>query len=378
MDSSILSFFREPLTLGNVTLRNRCILAPLAGVSDVPFRRICQELGAGLTYVEMLSAVAVHRRNKRTMDMIRRHTSESVLGVQVTGSTPELVADAVAFLDAEGFDTLDINMGCPVRKVVAHGGGSGFLREPERISRTTSMARACTSKPLSVKCRIGMSRDAITVRDTAGRIARAGADMITIHGRAREDNYGVPADYHVINDGLEAARAASSHTLITVGNGDIMDVAAALRMVETTACDAVMVSRGALGNPWIFAELLAGQTVHPTLAEWLEVVLRHIQYQQEHVGDTPMAAVTMRKHLLWYVKGFPHSRELSTRLGLVSSLDEACGMLKEYARAWSGSLIRFEEAHGRDHGISHATAYDPKYEMDRVYDRGVGADGLGE
>jgi len=370
--------FDASLLLGDLPLPNRAILAPLAGVSDVPFRRICQELGAGLTYVEMLSAVAVHRRNKRTMDMIQRHASEKMLGVQVTGSTAELVSDAVAFLSEEGFDTIDINMGCPVRKVVAHGGGSGFLREPDRISRTTEMARARTTKPLSVKCRIGLSREDVTVRDTAGRIVRGGADMITIHGRAREDNYSIPADYEWIRVGLATAREMTTRPLVTVGNGDVMSVQAAQRMVHTTGCDAVMVSRGALGNPWIFAELLSGHTVHPILSDWLDVVLRHIEYQEEHFGDTEMAAITLRKHLLWYIKGLPRSRELATRVGLVSSLNEARDILRTYTKEWPSDLIRFEEGHGRERRSDNHSRYDPKYEMDRTHDRGVGADGMDE
>ena len=365
-------FFRQPFQLGRLTVPNRVLLAPLAGVSDAPFRRICQELGAGLTYVEMLAAVAIHRRNQKTMDMCRRDAAEPLLGVQLTGSTAELVAQGVEFLSGLPFDTIDINMGCSVRKVISGGSGSGILSEPERITATVTAARAVTDLPLSVKTRLGVSRDDISIEDTARRVVEAGADMFTIHGRTRDERYGDPADLEGIRRGIETARAVAARPLVLVGNGDLFTWEAARQMREVTGCDAVMISRGALGNPWVFREILEERTVHPPMGEWGEVVLRHLDYQEALYGDTPLAAVMMRKHLLWYIKGFPCNKELGRVLGLVSSLDEARKALRQYVSEWPADLIRFEGAHRTDSRFGAHSKYDPKYEMDRVHDRGVG------
>ena len=369
-----MNFFQQPIEWGTLRVPNRVFLAPLAGVSDVPFRRICQELGAGLTYVEMLSAVAVHRRNKRTMDMCVRHEAEPLLGVQVTGRSAPEVADAVAFLSKLPFDTIDLNMGCSVRKVIASGSGSAVLSEPDRLSATVESAKTATTLPLSVKTRLGISRDALTIEDTARRVAEAGADGFTVHGRTQEERYDAPADRAGIPRGVAAARAAARQPIVTVGNGDLFHWRAARDMREQTDCDAVMISRGALGNPWIFREVLEQRTVHPTLAEWGDVVLRHLDYQEEHYGDTQLAAILSRKHLLWYIKGFPCNKALAPRLGHVERIAEARACIREYLAQWPDDIVRFEGAHRTDARLGEHSKYDPKYEMSREHDRGVGAE----
>ncbi len=367
-----MNFFQEPFMFGGLKVPNRVILAPLAGVSDVPFRRICQELGAGLTYVEMLSAAGIHHRNKRTLDMCRRHSSEERLGVQVTGPSAESVREAVRFLDGLPFDTIDLNMGCSVRKVVSGGSGSAILSEPERIDATVGAAREATARPLSVKTRLGVSRRAISIEDTARRVARAGADLFTVHGRTRCEKYGVAADLEGIRRGIEAARAAAVRPLVTVGNGDLLDWPSVRRMREETGCDAVMISRGALGNPWIFRSVLEERTAHPTLEEWGDVVLRHLDYQEAHYGDTELAAIMMRKHLLWYIKGYPLNKELGAKVGYIKRIGEGRRYIMEYRAEWPSDLRRFEGAHKTDSRFGPNSKYDPKYEMDRRHDRGVG------
>lgn len=372
MQSSVQSCLSQPVQLGSLQVPNRAWLAPLAGVSDVPFRRIAQEFGAGLTYVEMLSAVAIHRKNKRTMDMCARHDSESLLGVQVTGPQASMVAEAITFLESLPFDTVDINMGCSVRKVVGNGAGSGILSEPDRISATTAAARSATNRPLTVKTRLGLTRRSITIDDTARRVAREGVDGFIVHGRTRDEKYGAPADRDGIARGLETARQAQTRDLVTVGNGDLLDWPSIQAMCEETGCDAVMISRGALGNPWIFQTALRGQTINPTLAEWGEAVIRHLDYQEEHYGDTHAAAVTMRKHLLWYIKGFPCNKELGARVGYVETLAEARQHIRNHLREWPHDLIRFEGAHQTDSRFGEHSKYDPQYDMHRQHDRGVG------
>ncbi len=361
-----------PLTLGDLSLPSRAILAPLAGVSDVPFRRICQEHGAALTYVEMLSATALLYGNKKTFGMLARHPSESVLGVQVTGRSAEEVAQAVAILDRQGFDTIDINMGCPVKKVVSAGCGSAILRDPDRVTATMMAARAATNKPLSAKIRLGYTREETNVALVAQRIAQH-ADMVTIHGRTRSESYDTPVDLGGIAVGVEAARQHNPE-VITLSNGDVFGQKDVTRHQQSTGADGVMVSRGALGNPWVFSSCLGPVDVHPTVAEWEAVVLRHIAYQAEHYPADTLAALLMRKHLLWYTKGFPGSKRLRERLGAVSTLDEARAEISGYARTLGPNLRRHEHLPvGSSSEGSSTYSNDPKWEMDRELDRGVGA-----
>jgi tRNA-dihydrouridine synthase B len=359
-----------PWSLGGLALPNRAVLAPLAGVSDVPFRRVCTGMGAGLTYVEMLSAVALLHRSRLTMQMTARHESENVLGVQVTGATPMEVAAAVRILDESGFDTIDINMGCPVRKIISSGWGCAFLKDPERVSETVRVARAATRKPLSVKCRIGFGRDAVNIGEVAARVAAEGADLLTVHGRVRTDDYSVRVRMDDIAAGFAAARAAAPGRIVCVGNGDVMDHESAAAMMDRTGADAVMVSRGALGNPWIFRELLTGRPAHPGAAEWKEVVLRHLDYHEEFHGEGLLSACKTRKHLIWYASGFPRSNRLRERCNSVASLREAREVIGEFAATIPAGLRRYEDPE------STRRTSEPKHEMDRIADRAVGEEHL--
>lgn len=370
--------FNDPINIAGLEIKNRVFLAPLAGVSDIPFRRICQELGAGLTYVEMLSSVAIKYNSKRTFQMMERHKSEKILGVQVTGGNAEDVASAVAVLDKQGFDTIDINMGCPVRKVVSAGCGSAILKDPERITQTVLQSRVATKKPLSAKIRLGYTRETVNVENTVERIISSNADMFTIHGRTRSESYSTPCDLTGIKLGLDVAAHKQSKT-IKVGNGDIFDYQSAKKMQQETGCDAVMVSRGALGNPWVFAEITAGKSIHPTIEEWLDVVLRHLSYQEEYFGNTKLAAILMRKHLLWYAKGFPNSKSARHTLNQVESLEQAREVLLQFKNEVPAHFVRFDgfsEENSAILGENSKYSYDPKYEMDRELDRGVGDEGM--
>lgn len=362
----------QPVQLRSVTLPNAVYLAPLAGVSDVPFRRICSELGAGLTYVEMLSAIALLHGNRRTREMLGRHATEHILGVQVTGPRSDLVARSVKLLDEHGFETIDINMGCPVRKIVGSGSGAAFLKDVDRIRRTVAEARAATVRPLSIKIRLGFTPDTVNVEETSAIIASEGADQITIHGRTREDSYGVPVNHQGIALGLRSA-CAINPAIMTVGNGDIMDAASARAMVQATGCRGLMVSRGALGNPWIFEEILGRRVTPPTLAEWGAVVIRHLEYHEAHYGNNELAARLTRKHLIWYASGFPHSHRLREEINHVVTLPGARDIIRRYVAEWPGDLVRFDDTSSASR---RSSAHDPKYEMDRQLDRGVGDEGL--
>jgi nifR3 family TIM-barrel protein len=362
----------DPVRWGTLELPNRVLLAPLAGVTDTPFRRICADYGAGLTYVEMLASVAVIYKSRRTWEMLRRHPSEQRLGVQLTGRNVEEVTKAAAMLDREGFDTLDINMGCPVRKVVHSGSGSAFLKDPQRVSDTLASVKAVVTRPLSAKCRIGFTAETLNIDEIAVRMAGAGCDGITIHGRTRACTYAAPVQYEQIHRGAEAARAVRPD-LPVIGNGNVFDRITGNLMLERTGVDGVMVSRGALGNPWIFRELTDPAFRQPTLEEWLDGVLRHFDYHKEYYGDTEYSARLMRKHLIWYANGFPFCAPLRGFFNTVSSLADAQAELRAYARRHPASLRRYD-----DQAMSRMFKEDPKYQMDRAIDRGVGDDGMEE
>ena len=359
---------RKPISIKSLKLKNRAILAPLAGVSDIPFRRICQEHGAALTFVEMLSAKAINYKNQKTFEMMARHKSESLLGVQLTGANQGDIESAVSTLNSMDFDIIDINMGCPVKKVTKSGCGSALLLDLKKMSHILERARASTNKPLSAKIRIGYSHDIKNVEESSGLITKHGLDMLTIHGRLRSDNYSVPCKHAEIRKGLKTSRNLSQD-IVCIGNGDIFRYEDAAKMIENTDCDGVMVSRGALGNPWLFKELISGNTYNPRLYEWYDTVLNHIAYQKEYYGDTELAAILMRKHLLWYAKGFPGSKTLKTKLCHIKSIESAQAIIHSFYESLPKNLERFS-----DRKMSAGLASeDPKYEMDRKLDRGVGS-----
>lgn len=363
-----VAYLARPLNWGGLTLRNRCLLAPLAGVTDTPFRRICADYGAALTYVEMLVSVAVIYKSKRTLEMLNRHPTEHTVGVQLTGRNVEEVVKAAEMLDQHPFDTIDINMGCPVRKVVHSGSGSAFLKDTERISNTLKGIKQVVTKPLSAKCRLGFTREHINITEVTPRMIEAGCDGVTIHGRTRDCTYAAPVQYENIKAGVEAARAVNPAVPV-IGNGNVFDRQTAALMLERTGVDGVMISRGALGNPWLFAELTDPDFRQPTLEEWLDGVLRHFDYHKEHYGDVEYSARLMRKHLIWYANGFPYCSSLRGFFNTVDSLEDAQNELRRYASRQPRDIRRYED------GSARVFKEDPKYQMDREIDRGVGEDG---
>ena len=366
---SVTESLGKPMQWGSLTLPNRVVLAPLAGVTDTPFRRICADYGAALTYVEMLVSVAVIYRSKRTWEMMARHASEDRLGVQLTGRNVEEVVKAAAILDKEGFDTIDINMGCPVRKVVHSGSGSAFLKDTQRIRDTLLGVKSVVSRPLSAKCRLGFTKDKLNITEVTPIMTETGCDGITIHGRTRDCTYAAPVQYDMIKTGADAARAVRKDIPV-LGNGNVFDLVTAELMLKRSGVDGVMVSRGALGNPWIFSELINPDFQQPTIREWLDGVLRHFEYHREYYGDTEYSARLMRKHLIWYANGFPYCAQLRGFFNTVSSLADAHRELTAYASRHPADLRRYTD------GSSRIFKEDPKYQMDREIDRGVGTDGL--
>ena len=365
------------------------VLAPLAGVSDHPFRRVCAREGAELTYVEMLSATALLFQSKRTLEMARRHAAEKILGVQITGKSADEVGRSIELLDKLPFDTIDINMGCPVNKVVKSGCGSGFLRDIPRIRETVRFARAATDKPLSVKIRVGWDRDSVNAVEVADAIQSEGADWLIVHGRLRSDDYGDPVDLPMI-------KAVKDFCRIPVfGNGNIFSRTDAEHVKALTGVDGVMISRGALGNPWLFREFLpdgSSESSSISIDEWQKTVLDHLNWQSEEYGNQGNGAVCMRKHLLWYAKGWPGAKKLREQINVVNDLTAVPPLIEEFVRTAreAGVVSRLStapheneladrfSANGRFQKESilvknaSSIAFDPKWDMDRRLDRGVG------
>ncbi|SMF50171.1 tRNA dihydrouridine synthase DusB [Pseudobacteriovorax antillogorgiicola] len=347
---------------------NPVVLAPLAGVSDHPFRRICSRHGADLTYVEMISATAMIYESRRTYRMLKRHESESVLGVQITGRSAEDVGKAAEILHDMPFDTIDINMGCPVKKVVKTGCGSAILKEPDRVYDTVKALRNATDKVISAKIRIGWDHSSINGIEIARAIEEAGADFMTVHGRTRNDDYSKPVDLEYM------AQLKTAVSIPLIGNGNLFSAFDGDYMTKATKVDGLMVSRGALGNPWIFNDIKKVQNT-VSLEDWLDTVSDHLKWQQEEYGDVGAGAVCMRKHLLWYAKGWPGVKALREKMNVAESLQSALAMVQEFAEqlASQGITHRFDVTNSDAEG---RFVWDPKYDMDRKLDRGVGDDGL--
>ena len=301
------------------------ILAPLAGITDAPMREICVREGADLCYVEMISATALLYENTRTFAMMRRSPREKILGVQLAGRTPEEIARAVAILDQSSFETIDINMGCPVAKVVGPGGGSAMIKDPAVVERTCRLARESTAKPLSIKIRIGWDRTNVNALEVADAAQSAGIDWITVHGRTRSEGYGIPVDLGVM------AEVKRRLHIPVIGNGNIFSPEDASAMLGQTGVDGLMLARGVLGNPWLI-RALKGPLREITPDMWQEVVLQHLALQKEHyASEGPAATFCMRKQLIWYAAGWPGARALREKINTLSHLGEAETIVTEFA-----------------------------------------------
>mgnify|MGYP005776346225 FL=1 len=308
------------LKIGNTELPGICILAPMAGVSDLPFRLLCREQGADLVCMEMVSAKAIAYHNRNTEKLMQIDPGEHPVSLQLFGSDPELMAEIAKEIEERPFDILDINMGCPVPKFVGNGEGSALMREPALVERIVSSVSRAVKKPVTVKIRKGFDDDHVNAVEIA-RIAEAsGAAAIAVHGRTREQYYSGTADWEIIRQVKEAV------SIPVIGNGDVDSPQKAKAMLEETGCDGVMIGRAARGNPWIFRQIKeylenGRLTDPPSLAEIHEMMLRHARMQVEYKGDYT-GIREMRKHISWYTAGLPHSARLRARINSVESLEE--------------------------------------------------------
>ena len=308
------------LTIGSVTLDNNIILAPMAGVTDLPFRLLCSEQGAGMCCMEMVSAKAILYKNKNTESLLEIHPQEGITSLQLFGSDPKIISEMAKQIEERPFDILDINMGCPVPKVVGNVEGSALLREPKLVAEIVEAVVRAIDKPVTVKIRKGFDETHVNAVEIAKIVEDAGASAVMVHGRTREQYYAGEADWEII------AKVKESVSIPVVGNGDVTDGASAERMLTQTGCDGVMVGRAARGNPWIFRQIttyLKDGTLmpRPYMEEIKETILRHAQMQLACKGEyTGMRE--MRKHVSWYTTGVPGSAKIRQRVNMAESVEE--------------------------------------------------------
>lgn len=315
--------------IGNVTMENPFVLAPMAGVTDLPFRILCKEQGAGLVCTEMVSAKAISFHNKNTEALMEIAPEEHPVSLQIFGHEPELMAEVAKMIEPRPFDILDINMGCPVPKVVNNGEGSALLKEPDLIVRIVKSVSGAIRKPLTVKLRIGIGSEPVDIVEIAKRVEDAGAAAIAVHGRTREQYYSGEADWEPIRKVKEAVH------IPVMGNGDVTSPKKAEALMKATGCDGVMIGRACRGNPWIFREMnhyfSTGEEMEkPTAAEVREMILLHAKEQIRLKGEYT-GIREMRKHVAWYTAGMPHSAALRRDSNLISSYEELEKMLRSFA-----------------------------------------------
>ncbi|MDO4339190.1 MAG: tRNA dihydrouridine synthase DusB [Eubacteriales bacterium] len=306
--------------IGNVQIENPFILAPMAGVTDLPYRKLCKEQGAGLICMEMVSAKAISYRNKNTEALMEIDESEHPVSLQIFGSEPELMAEVAKSIEERPFDILDINMGCPVPKVVNNGEGSALLRDPALMRRIVAAVSGAIKKPVTVKIRIGFEGYPMDVTEIAKMLEDSGAAAIAVHGRTRQQYYSGQADWDAIRRVKEAV------SIPVIGNGDVDSPQKAGALFQQTGCDAVMIGRAVEGNPWIFRELKhyfsTGELLpRPSTEEIREMILRHARAQIELKGEYT-GIREMRKHVAWYTAGMRHSAGLRRDSNQIGSYDE--------------------------------------------------------
>lgn len=318
------------LKIGKVELDNQVILAPMAGVTDLPFRLLCKEQGAGLLCMEMVSAKAIYHNSKNTEELMAIRPEEGPVSLQLFGSDADIMAEMAKRIEDRPFAILDINMGCPVPKVAGNGEGSALMKNPRLVEEIVSKVSRAIDKPVTVKLRKGFDEAHVNVVEIAKIAEAAGAAAVTVHGRTREQYYSGKAD----RDCIRAVKEAVG--IPVIGNGDVTDAYTAKAMLEETGCDGVMVGRAAQGNPWIFREIVSylenGRIPkRPDPKEVKALIKRHAGLQSEVKGEYT-AVREMRKHLAWYTAGYPHSAKYRQMINSMETMEELLSGLNQIFR----------------------------------------------
>ena len=310
----------ETLKIGNVTLDNPLVLAPMAGVTDLPFRLLCKEHGVGLVCMEMVSAKAIYYKNKNTEQLLEIYPEERPVSLQLFGSDADIIAEMAAQIEERPFDILDFNMGCPVPKVVNNGEGSALMKNPKLVEEILTKLVRAVKKPVTVKIRKGFDEEHVNAVEIAKIAESCGVAAVAVHGRTRQQYYSGHADWDIIRQVKEAVQ------IPVIGNGDLHTAEDVCRMKEQTGCDGFMIGRGAQGNPWIFEQILhkleTGEDLpRPTVQEVTEMVLRHARLQVEIKGEyTGMREI--RKHAAWYTAGYRNSSKLRGKINEVETIQQ--------------------------------------------------------
>lgn len=314
--------------IGSITIENPLVLGPMAGVTDLPFRLLCKEQGCGLIYTEMVSAKGIYYNNKNTGSLLEVKEEERPVALQLFGEDPYIMSEMAKKIEPLNFDILDINMGCPVPKVVNNGEGSALMKNPKRVGEIVSAISKAIEKPVTVKIRKGFNDAMVNAVEVAKVIEESGGAAVAVHGRTREQYYSGAADWDIIRQVKEAV------SIPVIGNGDVTSAQDTIKMMKETGCDAVMIARGVRGNPWLFHQInsyFKDGTIEekPHITEVIDMILRHARLAVEYKGEFT-AIHEMRKHVAWYTHGYPNSTRLRSRVNEVETYEQLVALMKEY------------------------------------------------